>query len=226
MRIDIITLFPEAVRGYLDASIVGRARRRGLLEAAPVDPRQWAGGRHRVVDDRPYGGGPGMVLAAPPIASCIEALQSRSSRMRLLMTSPQGRPLDQAWASELAQEQHLAVICGHYEGVDERINEIYRPEEFSIGDFVLSGGELAALVLTDAVTRLLPGALGHDESAVSDSFSGDEAQLDHPCYTRPVEFNGMRVPDVLLSGDHAKIEAWRREQRELRTAARRPDLKG
>lgn len=225
MRIDIVTLFPEAVRAYLATSIVGRARHQGLLDAEVVDPRQWAGGRHRVVDDRPYGGGPGMVLAAPPIAACVEALQARSARMRLLLTSPQGRRLDQAWAGELATEEHLVVLCGHYEGIDERIVELYRPEEFSLGDVVISGGELAALVLTDAVTRLLPGALGHAESAAADSFAGEDGLLDHPCYTRPVEFHGLRVPEVLLSGDHARIEAWRREQRERRTAARRPDLR-
>jgi tRNA (guanine37-N1)-methyltransferase len=227
MRIDIVTLFPELIGPYLDGSIVGRARRRGLVTLEAVDPRAWAGGRHRIVDDRPYGGGPGMVLAAPPIAGCIDALSLRSARMRLLMTSPQGRRLDQARIRELAtQEEHLVVLCGHYEGIDERIVELYRPEEFSIGDLVISGGELAALVLVDAVTRLIPGALGDAASATEDSFSNDDGLLDHPCYTRPEVFRGLEVPAVLRSGDHAAIEAWRRGQRVERTRARRPDLRG
>lgn len=219
MLIDLVTLFPEAVTGYLDASIVGRARRRGIVEVAPIDPRAWAGGRHKTVDDRPFGGGPGMVLAAPPLAGCLDWVMTRSAAPRLLITSPQGRRLDQAWARELAEQPHLVVLCGHYEGIDERIVQLYRPEPFSVGDVVLSGGELPALALVDAVVRLLPGALGNERSAAEDSFmDGDE--LDHPCYTRPREFRGLSVPDALLSGDHAKIAAWRAEERRRRTRDR------
>ncbi|HYE04203.1 MAG TPA: tRNA (guanosine(37)-N1)-methyltransferase TrmD [Planctomycetota bacterium] len=215
LLIDLVTLFPDACDDWLDTSIVGRARRRGLIEAQAVDPRAWAGGRHRAVDDRPFGGGPGMVLAAPPIAGCIDWLMTRSAKPRLLMTSPQGRRLDQPWVEELARETHLIVLCGHYEGIDERINELYRPEPFSIGDLVISGGELAALVLVDAVTRLQPGALGNARSAAEDSFAGGGG-FDHPCYTRPREFRGVAVPDALLSGDHAAIARWRAQERERR----------
>ncbi len=221
LQLDLITLFPEACQGYLDASIVGRARRRGLIDVTCIDPRAWAGGRHKTVDDRPFGGGPGMVLAAPPIAECLDWAKTRSRKPRLLMTSPQGRPFDQAFAAELAGETHVIVLCGHYEGIDERIAQLYRPEEFSVGDLVLSGGELAALVLADAVTRLIPGALGNAASAAEDSFAHAGEQLDHPCYTRPREFRGLAVPDALMSGDHARIAAWREEQRQTRTDRRR-----
>jgi tRNA (guanine37-N1)-methyltransferase len=216
MRIDLVTLFPEVCRGYLDASIVGRARRRGVIAVEAVDPRAWAGGRHRKVDDRPFGGGPGMVMMAPPLAGAMDHLLAQSAAPRVLLTSPQGRRLDQGRIAGLAQEQHLIVLCGHYEGIDERIVELYRPEPFSIGDLVISGGELAALVLVDAVTRLQPGALGNEESAVSDSFAG-AGDLDHPCYTRPREFRDLEVPQALLSGDHEAIARWRKEQRATRT---------
>ena len=165
-----------------------------------------------------------MVLAAPPIAACIDALATRSPRPRILLTSPQGQRLDQGTAAQLAREQHLIVLCGHYEGIDERIVALYQPQEFSIGDLVISGGELAAMVLADAVTRLVPGALGAAASATEDSFSGPDGLLDHPCYTRPESFRGLRVPEELLSGDHARIAAWRQRQREQRTRSRRPDL--
>jgi tRNA (guanine37-N1)-methyltransferase len=219
MKIDLVTLFPETCQAYLDASIVGRARRRGLIEIAAVDPRAWAGGRHRKVDDRPFGGGPGMVLMAPPVAGCLDHLMAQSAAPKLLMTSPQGRKLDQARVRALAQEQHLIVLCGHYEGIDERIVELYRPELFSIGDLVISGGELAALVLVDAVTRLRPGALGNAESAVAESFTA-AGEFDHPSYTRPREFRDLAVPESLMSGDHAAIERWRTAERERRTRER------
>jgi tRNA (guanine37-N1)-methyltransferase len=217
VRIDLITIFPEPCLAWLDTSIVGRARRRGLVQVVAHDPRAWAGGRHRKVDDRPCGGGPGMVLAAPPIAGCLDAVLAQGVRPRLLMTSPQGRRLDQAWVRELAAEPHLVALCGHYEGIDQRIVDLYRPELFSVGDYVLSGGELAALTLTDAVVRLLPGALGNADSAVEESFrAGDDDVFDHPCYTRPPEFRGHEVPAVLLGGDHAAIAAWRSAQRRRR----------
>ncbi len=220
MRIDVITLFPEALHGYLDASIVGRARRRGLVEVELVDPRRWAGGRHRKVDDRPFGGGPGMVISAPPVAEAIDVCRTRSAAPRLLMTDPRGTRLHQAWVEQMAREDHLIIVCGHYEGIDERIVDLYNPELVSVGDLVISGGELAALVVVDAVTRLQPGALGDARSAVEDSFAGGGAGLDHPSYTRPEEFRELRVPDALLSGDHKAIERWRRAESARRTAAR------
>ncbi len=215
----LVTLFPELVEGYLGASIVGRARRRGLIRAEPVDPRRWAGGRFKKADDRPFGGGPGMVLMAPPIAGAIDHVRARHPQSRLLITSPQGRRFDQPFARELAAERSIIILCGHYEGIDERIPELYRPEPFSLGDYVLSGGELAALVLVDAVTRLIPGALGDERSAAEDSFSTAD-ELDHPCFTRPREFRGLAVPEALIRGDHAGIEDWRRQRRAERTRRR------
>ncbi len=219
MRIDVITLFPDACQGYLDASIVGRARRRGLVEVELVDPRRWAGGRHRKVDDRPFGGGPGMVMAAPPIAEAIDWCQTRSAAPRLLMTDPRGTRLHQGWVEQLSRESHLIIVCGHYEGIDERLVDLYHPELVSVGDLVISGGELAALVVVDAVTRLQAGALGDAQSAVQDSFAGGGG-LDHPSYTRPEEFRDLRVPDALLSGDHQAIERWRKAESARRTRAR------
>ncbi|MCS6970810.1 MAG: tRNA (guanosine(37)-N1)-methyltransferase TrmD [Planctomycetota bacterium] len=212
MLIDLVTIFPEACQGYLDSSIVGRARRRGLIQVELVDPRRWAGGRHRTVDDRPYGGGPGMVLAAPPLAGAIDWCLTRSARPRLLLTDARGRRLDHPWVRELAACPHLIIVCGHYEGIDERIAELYHPERVSLGEFVLSGGELVALAIVDAVARLQPGALGCAESALQESFA-DGLTYDHPCYTRPEEFRELRVPEPLLSGDHAAIAAWRAAQR-------------
>lgn len=210
--IDIVTLFPEAVTPYLDASIVGRAQRRGLTRIRAVDPRPWAEGRHKKCDDRPFGGGPGMVLMPEPLAGCVDHLTARSPQARLLVTSPQGRRLDQPWVAELAQVEHLIVLCGHYEGIDQRLLDLYQPEPFSIGDLVISGGELAALILVDAVTRLLPGALNDPRSAAEDSFAEGHG-LDHPCYTRPREFRGVAVPEALMSGDHRAIERWRQQRR-------------
>lgn len=222
MHIDVVSLFPDSIRNGTSHSIVGRAKRRGQVSIDAVDPRSWAGGRHRVVDGRPAGGGPGMVMAVPPIAAAVDHCRSRGPGSRLLMTSPQGRRLDQAWLQDLSTESHLIVVCGHYEGIDERFADLYQPEEFSIGDLVLSGGELAALVLVDGIVRLLPGVLGDASSAVDDSFT--EGELDHPAYTKPREFRGLRIPDVLQGGDHKAIDAWRAEQRRKRTQERRPDL--
>jgi len=222
LRIDVVSLFPEACAAWCDTSIVGRARRRGLLQLQCHDPRRFAGGRHRVVDDRPFGGGPGMVLAAPPIAMCLDHCRSYSRASRILMPTPQGKQMNQAMLADWAASPHLIFCCGHYEGIDERIFELYQPEEFSLGDFVVSGGELPALTAIDGVTRLLPGALGDAMSAVDDSFQ--QGELDHPCYTRPAEFRGLQVPEVLRSGDHRAIATWRAEQRRQRTQDRRPDL--
>jgi len=210
--IRLVTLFPESVHGYLTTSIVGRARRRGLVDIEAVDPRQWAEGRHKKCDDRPFGGGPGMVLMAPPLAGCLDHLLARHPGARLLITSPQGRRCDQRFVEAVAAAPAVIILCGHYEGIDERIIDLYRPEPFSIGDLVISGGELAALVLTDAVTRLVPGVLGDERSAQEDSFAqGDE--LDHPCFTRPREFRGHEVPEALVNGDHAAIARWRQGRR-------------
>ena len=208
MRVDVITAFPEAVAAMTGHSIVGRAVRRGLVAIGLHDPRAWAGGRHRAIDDRPFGGGPGMVLMAPPIAACLDQVLSVRPRPRLLVTDPKGRRLDQAWVRELSAEPHLAILCGHYEGIDQRIMEIYPHEGFSVGDYVLSGGEIPAALLIDGVARLLPGALNDPRSAVEDSFS-DGAGHDHPCYTRPRSFRGLDVPQALIDGDHAGIDAWR-----------------
>ncbi len=212
MRIDLVTLFADACEPYLDASIVGRARRRSLVDIACHDPRRWAGGRHRKVDDRPFGGGPGMVLAAPPIAGCLDHLLARSAAPRLLVTDPKGRQLDQAMVRELADEKHLIVLCGHYEGIDQRVFDLYKPEPFSVGPYVLSGGELAALILVDGVVRLIPGALGNDQSAIEETHTPGHGE-DHPCWTRPPEFRGLTPPEVLMSGDHAAIARWRSRQR-------------
>jgi tRNA (guanine37-N1)-methyltransferase len=220
MRIDILTLFPDMFAGPLSESMIKRARERGLVDVRIHDIRDYTHDKHRSADDRPFGGGPGMVLRAGPIFECFETAVAAGTH--LVYMSPQGRPLTQAKVEELAAREAFAVLCGHYEGVDERVREALVAEEISIGDYVLTGGELPAMVLVDAVVRLLPGALGDAESARQESFT--DGLLDCPHYTRPEVFRGMRVPDVLLSGNHAEIARWRREQAEARTRARRPDL--
>lgn len=220
MKIDVLTLFPGMFAGPLDESIVKRARQAGVLELGIHNLRDWTHDRHKTVDDRPFGGGPGMLLKPEPVFEAVEQLAGGQTQVVLLC--PQGRRFNQAIARELAQLEHLLLVCGSYEGFDERIREALADDELSIGDFVLTNGALPAMVVVDAVTRLLPGALGHDESASDESFS--QGMLEYPHYTRPAEFRGMKVPDVLLSGNHAEIERWRKEQARLRTAARRPDL--
>jgi len=220
MKIDVLTLFPGMFAGPLDESIVKRARQAGVLELGIHNLRDWTHDRHKTVDDRPFGGGPGMLLKPEPVFEAVEQLAGGQTQVVLLC--PQGRRFNQAIARELAQLEHLLLVCGSYEGFDERIREALADDELSIGDFVLTNGALPAMVVVDAVTRLLPGALGHDESASDESFS--RGMLEYPHYTRPAEFRGMKVPDVLLSGNHAEIERWRKEQARLRTAARRPDL--
>lgn len=223
MRFDVVTLFPPMFQALSDYGITGRALERGLAELGLWNPRDYTHDRHRTVDDRPYGGGPGMLMKVQPLRDAIhEARAAHQGRSHVVYLSPQGRPLDQAGVRELAQHEHLVLIAGRYEGVDERLIEAEVDEEWSIGDYVLSGGELAAMVVIDAVTRLLPGALGHEDSAEQDSFS--EGWLDCPHYTRPELFEGMTVPDVLLSGDHAAIARWRRKQAIGRTWLRRPEL--
>ncbi len=220
MKIDVLTLFPEMFAGPLDVSIVQRARKTGLLNLRVHNLRDWTHDRHKTVDDRPFGGSAGMVLKPEPLFEAVESLGNEQTKVILL--TPAGRPFSQAIARELAQDEHLLFICGSYEGVDERVRETLVDDELSIGDYVLTNGGLPAMVIIDAVTRLLPGALGDDESAKDESFS--HGLLEYPHYTRPAEFRGMKVPDVLLSGHHAEIDKWRAEQARLRTAQQRPDL--
>jgi tRNA (guanine37-N1)-methyltransferase len=221
VRIDVVTIFPEILEGPLRASLLGRAIASGVIDLQVHDLRDFATDRHRQVDDESYGGGPGMIIKPDPVFAAVESLGS--DRKRVLLLSPAGRRLDQALVRELASERWLVLIAGRYEGVDERVVEGLPAEEVSIGDYVLSGGELPALVLIEAVTRLVPGVIGREESHERDSF-GAEGVLDHPHYTRPAEFRGMAVPDVLLSGDHAEIERWRREAALAKTRRNRPDL--
>ncbi len=223
MRIDVLTLFPEVFETFIETSIVGRAKNRGLVEIIRTNIRDFTTDKHRSVDDKPFGGGPGMVMMCGPVFACVEHAEAMDSRPvhRILLT-PQGQRLTQRHVRKLADLPRLLLVCGHYEGFDERIRLGLNAEEISIGDYVLSGGEPAAMVVIDAVVRLLPGALGDDESSVDESFSGDV--LEYPQYTRPREFRGMVVPEVLLSGHHAEIEAWRKEQSLVRTRSRRPDL--
>jgi len=213
MRIDILTLFPDLFGGFLDGSLLGEARRAGLVDIRLTNIRDFAGGVHRQVDDRPFGGGPGMLLMPGPVVDCVEAVQ-RSAPVagHLVMLTPAGRRLDQAAVEALAGHGRIVLLCGRYEGFDDRVRETLAPDEISVGDYVLSGGEVAAMVVVDAVARLVPGVLGHEESARQDSFSGADRLVEGPQYTRPREFRGLRVPDILLSGDHARIASWRREQ--------------
>src|SRR5215218_6953655 len=229
LRFDIITIFPEFFNEVIDCGILRRARNAGLVEIKAHDLRQWTTDKHHVVDDRPFGGGDGMVLKPGPIFTGVEALTGASRRedfpakTRVMLLSAQGQVFSQSLAREIAQNTtHVVLICGRYEGVDERVADALVTDEISIGDYVLSGGEPAALVIIDAVVRLLPGALGSETSAIFESFS--EGLLDHPQYTRPPEFRGMKVPEVLLSGNHAEIERWRKEAAIAKTRRKRPDL--
>src|SRR5205085_4663150 len=229
LRFDIITIFPEFFRGVFDFGIVRRARTGGLVETAAHDLRAWTHDRHKVVDDRPFGGGDGMVLKPEPIFEAVESLTGagdaqslREAGKRVVLLSPQGRVLTQGLAAELARVEQVVVICGRYEGVDERVAEALATDEVSIGDYVLSGGEPAALVVIDATVRLIPGALGSETSATTESFSN--GLLDYPHYTRPPELEGMRVPEVLLTGHHGEIARWRRDAAEEKTKRNRPDL--
>ena len=220
MKIDVLTLFPAMFAGPLDESIVKRARDTGLVDLKIHNLRDWTHDRHKTVDDRPFGGGPGMLLKPEPLFEAIESL--KREKTRVILMSPAGRQFNQAIARELAQQEELLFVTGHYEGFDERVREKLADDELSIGDYVLTNGALPAMVVIDAVVRLLPGALGDDESSHDESFS--HGLLEYPQYTRPAEFRGMKVPEVLLSGNHAEIEKWRREQAKLRTKKRRPDL--
>lgn len=223
MRIDVLTLFPEMLRSPLEHSILKRARDAGLLDVRFTDPREFTQDRYRQVDDYPYGGGVGMVMKPEPIFAAVDRLRSEPPPPdRIILFTPLGRRLDQPLARELAKERRLILICGRYEGVDERVHRYLATDEISIGDFVLTGGEPAALVLIDAVARLIPGVLGKDESSADETFS--EHLLEYPQYTRPPDFRGWKVPDVLLSGDHGAIARWRRQEALKRTIRHRPDL--
>jgi len=222
-RIGVVALFPELVVPVTSVGVVGRARERGLIALEHVSPRDFTTDRHRTVDDRPYGGGPGMVLKYEPLRDAVRALRARlPAGTREIVLTAQGRPFDQKLAESLAKHPRLLLIAGHYEGFDERIIEGLRPLEVSIGDYVLSGGELAAMVVVDAVVRLLPGALGAEDGAADETFAG--GLLEHPQYTKPPVWEGRAIPPVLLSGDHGKIAAWRRREALRLTAERRPDL--
>ncbi len=223
MRIDVLTLFPEMFTGVFNGSILKRAQERGAVELNTVNFRDFSKNKHKKVDDYPYGGGAGMLLAPQPIFDAVESVcQNSQTKPRIILMCPQGEPFSQAKAEELAKEEHLIFICGHYEGFDERIREYLVTDELSLGDYVLTGGELASMVMTDAIVRLLPDVLGKQESHENDSFS--MGLLEFPQYTRPVDFRGMTVPPVLMSGNHKEIERWRREQSLYRTWSRRPDL--
>ena len=222
MRIDIVSIFPQLIAGSFAASIIQRARAAGIVDLRLHDLREYTSDRHRTVDAAPYGGGAGMVMRPEPWFRAVEALREQGSPGRAVLLTPQGRRLDQTTVRSLAAEDRLILLCGRYEGVDERVRAHLADDEISIGDYVLSGGEPAAAVVVDAVVRLQPGALGSAESTVEESFS--DGLLEYPHYTRPAEFRGWRVPDVLLSGNHAEIAEWRREQQLERTRDRRPDL--
>ena len=222
MRFDIFTLLPEVFPGYLDTSILKRARERGLIEVQVHNIRDYAHDRHHTTDDTPYGGGGGMVMKPGPVFEAVETVLGEDPGCPVIMLTPQGRVFDQRVAQELSQHARLALVCGRYEGIDERIREHLITDEISVGDFVLTGGELPALIVVDAVSRLLPDVLGDPEGAIDDSHSS--GLLEYPHYTRPPEFRGWGVPEVLVSGDHARIEKWRREQSLSRTFKKRPDL--
>lgn len=222
MLIDVFTLFPELFGIYLETSILGRARQAGLLDVQLHNIRDFASDKHQVTDDEPYGGGGGMVMKPEPIFSAVEGVLGEESSVPVILLSPQGRLFNQMVAQELSTNVHMALICGRYEGVDERVREHLVTDEISVGDYVLTGGELPALIIIDAVARLLPGALGDPTGAITDSHAS--GLLEYPHYTRPPEFRSWGVPEVLKSGDHARIRQWRRKQSLLRTAQRRPDL--
>jgi tRNA (guanine37-N1)-methyltransferase len=222
MRIEVITGFPALVRSPLDESIIKQAQKKQLVEILVHDLRDFTRDRHKTIDDTPYGGGPGMILKPEPFFECLDAIRAERRIDEVVLMSPEGVTLTQALANELSLKDSLVILCGHYKGVDDRVREGLATREISIGDYVVSGGELPALVLIDAVVRLIPGVLGDGESALKDSFQF--GQLDHPHYTRPPEYRGMKVPDVLLSGNHAEIESWREEKIREHTHERRKDL--
>ena len=222
MKFDILTLFPGMFSGPFDESIIKRAKDKKLVEIELHNIRDYAADKHQTADDAPYGGGAGMVMKVEPLAACIQDVKTRNPKSTVVMTSPHGRPFNQELAYELTRSGGLIIICGRYEGIDERVRQLYVEEDISLGDFILSGGEIAAMALVDAVTRLIPGVLGSQESAMTDSFS--DGLLEYPQYTRPPEFMGLKVPEILLSGNHELIRKWRRLQSLRKTRQLRPDL--
>jgi tRNA (guanine37-N1)-methyltransferase len=225
MRFDVLTLFPEIFQGYLGQSLLKRAIQAGLVDVGLHNIRDWSKGKHNTVDDRPFGGGPGMVMKVEPVVECVEAVRAmQSDRGHLVMLTPQGRRLDQPAVERLAEHKRILLLCGRYEGFDERIRTLLEPEEISIGDYVLNGGEVAAMAIIDAVIRLVPGVLGDEDSSLSDSFSGPVRKLEFAQYTRPREYRGLEVPEVLVSGNHEEIARWREDNSHLRTQQRREDL--
>lgn len=226
MRFDVLTLFPGIFSGYVSQSLLHKAIERGLIDVHLHNIRDWSSDpKHHKVDDRPYGGGPGMVMMAGPIVECVEAVRGNAANPgRLIYLTPQGRPLTQPLVEQWAGEHRLVLLCGRYEGIDQRVLDLLAPDEVSVGDYILNGGEVAAMVVMDAVVRLVPGVLGDEESSVSDSFSSGNRWLEGAQYTRPREFRGLQVPEILMSGDHAAIARWRKEQGFLKTRRVRADL--
>jgi tRNA (guanine37-N1)-methyltransferase len=224
MRFDLLTLFPGIFTGYLGQSLLAKAQEAGLVDVRLHDIRHWSKDKHHKVDDRPFGGGPGMILQVEPVVECVEAVQQLAAPGRLIALSPRGRVFNQQVVEELAAQPRLLLLCGRYEGFDERVFDILKPDELSIGDYILNGGEVAAMVIIDTVIRLIPGVLGDDDSSQHDSFSSGNRLLEFAQYTRPREFRGHEVPAVLLSGNHEQIARWRREQSYLSTRQRRSDL--
>jgi tRNA (guanine37-N1)-methyltransferase len=224
MRFDVLTLFPAIFDGYLGQSLLKKAIDAGLVDVRLHDIRQWSRDKHHKVDDRPFGGGPGMILQVEPVVECVEAVQQLAGPSYLVVLSPRGRTLNQQVVEELAGKQRLLLLCGRYEGFDQRVFDILRPDEISIGDYILNGGETAAMVVIDAVIRLIPGVLGDDQSNQHDSFSTGNRLLEFVQYTRPREYRGHAVPEILLNGNHEQIARWRREQSYLSTRQRRSDL--
>jgi tRNA (guanine37-N1)-methyltransferase len=222
MQIDVLTIFPKILEQPLQESLLGKAQKRGLVKINIIDLRGFAGDKHKTVDDRPFGGGAGMVLQVEPLDRALGSITERGPNAHIILTEASGKRLDQKLVKKLSQKEHLVIICGRYKGVDERIKQLYKIQEISLGDFVLSGGEFAALVIIDAVVRLLPGVIGKLESAETDSFH--RGLLSYPQYTRPAEYKGFKVPEVLLSGHHQEIERWRKEISLQRTKKDRPDL--
>lgn len=225
MRFDVLTLFPEMFQGYLGQSLLNRAIQSGLVDVRLHNIRDWSKGKHNTVDDRPFGGGPGMVMKVEPVVECVEAVRAQDEEPgHLVMLTPQGRRLDQPAIERLAQHKRILLLCGRYEGFDERIRLILEPEELSVGDYILNGGEVAAMVIIDAAIRLVPGVLGDEDSSVYDSFSSGHRWLECAQYTRPREFRGHEAPEVLLNGNHQEIERWREQDSRRRTLERRKDL--
>jgi tRNA (guanine37-N1)-methyltransferase len=225
MRFDVLTLFAGMFPGYLGQSLLNKAIERGLVEIHLHDFRDWTRDKHHRVDDRPFGGGPGMVIKPEPVVECVETLQQAGGpKGRVVLLTPVGRRLTQRVVEQLAGEQRLLLLCGRYEGFDQRVVDLLQPDEISVGDFILNGGEVAAMMVIDAVVRLVPGVLGDEESSVDDSFSRGNRLLEYPQYTRPREYRGLKVPEVLLSGNHEAVARWRKEQSYLRTKRRRADL--